>query len=599
VTSRALRDYLLLPVAIAVCASLSHAQTGTTTRIQWNDKSITYTGNWYTNGSSLNSGGSSALTNAPGATAVVSFTGTGITWIGVLDPWAGIATVYLDGTLSTVDTYGPTTLYQQALFKVSGLANGPHTFSIYVPHVRDANGQGSWVWVNAFDIANGSGVPGGFIAGAGRTEENSPAVTYTGVWLPNASAANSGGSAVLATNSGSTATITFNGTGITWIAYRDESSGIAKVYVDGVLTATVDTYLSPAQAQVPAYTINGLASGTHTLMIQVTGTHDSSSNESWVWVDAFDVVESGSQAVPPGPTGVSPGAGSGASQTFTFTFSDPAGWQSVAVADVLINSALDGRQACFVAFVPSGASSGSVSLVDDTGVTGGPATAMPLPGSGSVSNSQCTVNAAGSSLSGAGNTLTLILAITFSAGFSGNKVVFLAAQGDPSSNSGWQALGTWEVPGSVPAGPAVGGVSPARSNTLSQNYTFAFTDTNGGQDIAVVNVLINSALDGRHACYVAFVPSGPAAGAVFLVDDAGDTGGPYQGMAIPGSGLIANSQCSIAAAGSSANVSGNALTLTLAITFTQGFAGNQIFFLAARSNTLNSNWQTVGTVTVP
>ncbi|SPF48789.1 exported hypothetical protein [Candidatus Sulfopaludibacter sp. SbA4] len=598
-TRSVVRNRTFLAAAIAGCVSLCQAQSGTTTRIEETDKSIAYSGVWYTNGSSLNSGGSAALTNAPGATAVVSFTGTGITWIGVLDPWSGLATVYLDGTLSTVDTYGPSTLYQQPLFKVSGLANGPHTLSIGVPHVRDANGLGSWVWIDAFDIQNGSGVPGGFTAGAGRTEQDSPAVTYTGTWLPNSSAANSGGSAVLATNAGSSATIGFSGTGITWIAYRDQSSGIAKVYVDGILMSTVDTYLSPAQAQVPTYTIDGLASGAHTLMIEVTGTHDSSSNESWVWVDAFDVVGSGSQAIPPSPTGVSPAAGNGLSQTFAVTFADSAGWQNLAVADVLINNGLDGRHACFVVFVPSGASSGSLFLLDDTGATGGPASAIPLPGSGSVSNSQCAVNAAGSSASWAGDTLTLTLAIAFNASFSGNKVLFLAAQGKSASSAGWQALGTWEVPGPVTAGPAVGGVSPARSNTLNQSYTFTYTDTNGGQDIAVANVLINSALDGRRACYLAFVPSGPAAGSVLLVDDGGDNGGPYQGMVIPGSGSIGNSQCSIAAAGSSVSLSGNTLALTLAITFSQGFAGNQIFFVAARSNTLNTNWQAVGTVTVP
>jgi hypothetical protein len=70
-------------------------------------------------------------------------------------------------------------------------------------------------------------------------------------------------------------------------------------------------------------------------------------------------------------------------------------------------------------------------------------------------------------------------------------------------------------------------------------------------------------------------------------------------MAIPGSGSIGNSQCSIASTGSSVNVGGNTLTPTLTITFTQGVAGNQIFFLAAGSNPLNSNWQTVGTVTAP
>jgi hypothetical protein len=324
VTNRALRNYLL-PVAITVCTSLGQAQTSATTRIEETDKSIAYSGTWYTNGSSLNSGGSAALTNAPGATAVVTFTGTGITWIGVLDPYSGMATVYLDGTRNTVDTYGPATLYQQPLFKVSGLANGPHTLSIQVTHMRDTNGLGSWVWIDAFDIENGTGVAGGFTATAGRTEQNSPAVTYTGVWFPNISAAHSGGSAALATDAGSRATITFNGTGITWIAYRDQFSGIARVYVDGALETTVDTYLSPAQAQAPIYSINGLVSGTHTLTVEVTGTHRTGSGGSWVWVDAFDVVGVG------GPS--NPGQGKTATQSSTYQ----------GYASAVAGSAIDGN----------------------------------------------------------------------------------------------------------------------------------------------------------------------------------------------------------------------------------------------------------------
>ena len=598
-TRRTVRNCFLLPVATAMCVLLSHAQTGTTTRIEENDKSIIYHGNWYTNGNPLNSGGSSALTNAPGATAVLNFTGTGITWIGALDPWAGMATVYLDGTLNTVDTYGGSvsgsTLYQQALFKARGLTNGPHTLSIEVIHRRDANGLGSWIWIDAFDIENGSGVTGAFTAGAGRIEQNSPALTYTGTWLPNTSPAMSGGSAVLATNAGSRATISFKGTGITWIAYRDEWSGIARVYVDGVLKETVDTYLSPFQPQAAAYVIDGLVSGTHTLTIEATGTHSSGSSDSWIWVDAFDVVDSGGGAVPPSPTGVSPGAGDGVSQTFAFTYTDPAGGQNLSAADVLINNVLDGRQACSIKFVLSGAGSGSVFLADDTGVMGGPGSAVPLPGSGSASNSQCSVSAGGSSMSWAGNTLTLTLAITFNASFSGNKVVYLAAHDKSSSTTGWQALGTWGVPGFTPVGPAVGGVSPAQSNARSQSFTFTFTDTSGGQDIAVATALINATLDGRQACYLAFVPSGPAAGEVYLVDDAA---GSYQGLSLPGLGSIANSQCSIAATGSSVNASGNTLTLTLAITFTPAFTGNRIIFVQARSMTLNSGWQTVGNVTL-
>jgi len=299
----------------------------------------------------------------------------------------------------------------------------------------------------------------------------------------------------------------------------------------------------------------------------------------------------------PAPASDAPASGSSNSQNFTFTFSDSSGYQNLSVVDVLINNALDGRHACYIAFVPSTATSGSVFLIDDAGDAGGPYQGMVLPGSGTVSNGQCTINGAGSSVNGSGNSFTLMLSITFRAGFTGNKVVYTSAGDKSSTNSGWQALGTWSVPGAAPAGPWVSGMNPARSNSLGPTtYTFTFTDTNGWQDISVANILINAAIDGRHGCYLAFVPS---SNSLLLVDDAGDAGGPYSGMALPGSGAVSNSQCSISGAGASVSGSGNTLTLTLPITFSQSFAGNQLFFLAARSNTANSNWQAVGSVSVP
>ena len=50
------------------------AQPGQTTRVQENDPSVIYTGNWYTNHESPNIGGQAFLTNAKGATAALSFT---------------------------------------------------------------------------------------------------------------------------------------------------------------------------------------------------------------------------------------------------------------------------------------------------------------------------------------------------------------------------------------------------------------------------------------------------------------------------------------------------------------------------------------------
>jgi uncharacterized protein (TIGR03437 family) len=276
------------------------AQAQGVTRVDQSDPAITYTGTWYSNNAAANSDGLTALTNAKGAMAAINFTGTGITWIGVKDPYSGIAWIFLDGVYSTVDTYSSATLYQQPLLSAQNLAPGLHNLVIQVPHIRDANTQGSWIWVNAFDITNGAAVMGGTSVADGRVEETNPALTYSGKWYSQISTVHSGGSAVEADDPAASVSIAFNGTSINWITYRDQWSGIADVYLDGVLKATIDNYLPAAQAQVVAYSATGLASGAHTLTIAVTGTNNPNSASNWVWLDAFQIV--GSLAVSGPPT---------------------------------------------------------------------------------------------------------------------------------------------------------------------------------------------------------------------------------------------------------------------------------------------------------
>src|SRR5688572_15792140 len=268
----ALFSYALLSIALSLVSG-SFGQT-TSARIEETDPSVTFSGDWYKNGSSANSGGSAVLTNAMGARAAIAFTGTGITWFGVADPWSGVARVYLDGTLSTVNTYASGTHYKRALFTARGLAPGSHTLSIEVIHMRGVNGSGSWIWVDGFEVENGEGVTGGITAATGRIEQNNPALTYNGTRFSNTNPAQSGGSAALAVDAGSSMTIRFSGASIMWIAYRDEWSGIARVYLDGVLKTTIDTYSPSAQPQAVAYSVAGLGPGAHTLTIELTGTHN-------------------------------------------------------------------------------------------------------------------------------------------------------------------------------------------------------------------------------------------------------------------------------------------------------------------------------------
>jgi streptogramin lyase len=301
------------------------------------------------------------------------------------------------------------------------------------------------------------------------------------------------------------------------------------------------------------------------------------------------------------PVGVSPASGSGLSQTFTFTFNDPAGFSDLYVLDVLVSTFLDGRTACYFALAPTGATTGYLYLVDDAGDGGyAPGTPMPLPSNNSLGNSQCALNGTGSSISSNGNTLTLTLSITFNAAFAGNKAVYMAAR-SKTQNSGWQALGTWNVPGAAPAGPAVGAVSPARSTSAGEIYTFTFTDANGFSDLFVLDILTNSFLNGPNGCYIAYVPTIATNGYLYLVDDAGDGGyAPGSPVGLSSGSVLQNGQCSINTAASSASASGNTLTLNLALAFNPAFAGNQVFFLAARNaSTGNSGWQAAGSVTVP
>jgi hypothetical protein len=86
-------------------------------------------------------------------------------------------------------------------------------------------------------------------------------------------------------------------------------------------------------------------------------------------------------------------------------------------------------------------------LVDDAG-DGGYVRGSPilLSSGGTLQNSQCTTNAAQSSATANGNTLTLNLAMAFSSSFVGNQVFYLAARNNSGGNSGWQAVGSVTVP---------------------------------------------------------------------------------------------------------------------------------------------------------
>ncbi len=318
---------------------------------------------------------------------------------------------------------------------------------------------------------------------------------------------------------------------------------------------------------------------------QIVARNGSGTNSSPIW--SFTTAS----LPPPTPVGVSPSSGSGLSQTMTFTFRDPRGWQDLGVVNVLVNSALDGRVGCFLAYART---INVLYLVNDAG--DGLLPGLVLNGTGSVGNSQCTINGATTSASGTGTDLTLTLGITFQSSFAGNKIVFQAARDVVETNSGWQALGVWQIPGAVSSiSISVATAVPARGAGRTQTMEINVTASNGWQDLGVVNVLVNDALDGRQGCFLAYARS---INVLYLVNDPGDALLP--GLVMNGSGSVSNSQCTINGVSSSAVGSGNNLRLILNITYNQAFNGNRVVFAAARDgNQLNNTgWLSVGSWTV-
>ena len=269
-------------------------------RYQQNDTAVRYTGPWYPNGGGFNSGGSATMAMDAASRATFTFTGTGVKWIGYHDQWSGIAKVYLDGVLkATIDTYSASALAQAPGYAVSGLSNAAHTVAIVVAGQHNIKSIGSWVWVDAFDVTTVSSTttaastttpPPPPPSTPIRIEQNSSSVVYSGgTWFPKTYAWASGGTIAMSMDPNARATLTFTGTAVSWIGYRDPWSGTARVFIDGVIQGTIDTYAASAQTQAAIYTASGLTEGIHTLVIEATGTHNAVSGGSWVWVDALIV----------------------------------------------------------------------------------------------------------------------------------------------------------------------------------------------------------------------------------------------------------------------------------------------------------------------
>jgi len=119
-------------------------------------------------------------------------------------------------------------------------------------------------------------------------------------------------------------------------------------------------------------------------------------------------------------------------------------------------------------------------------------------------------------------------------------------------------------------------LTPAEPDRRSV-LTATFTDGLNPAEFIDLRVLINTEVDGRHACYVYF---DPAAGRLSLVKDSGEGS---ETISIGEHGSTTNSQCSLAGQTSSTSQAGEQVSLRLDLTFSASFRGPRNVYLFANT----------------
>ena len=292
------------------------------------------------------------------------------------------------------------------------------------------------------------------------------------------------------------------------------------------------------------------------------------------------------------PATVTPSSGSGSAQLFSVTATDAKGGSDVAeivlniMSNVVPGTSGWSAHECLLRY---DLATDAIWLVPDAGGTwSGPVTAR----SGStLSNSQCTVLAEGSSKQVSSNSAVASFLVTFTAGFAAAKQLYLEALdgGGSWSTNYQQQFGSFSV--TATASPLF--LSPVSGSGTNQVFAATYYDPNGGSQIAEADLYIMSN-----------VAPGSVSGwsgheCIFQYDVAGnnihqviDAGGSYQGPITAGSNsTLANSQCTVFASASSAQVSGNTATVNFAVQFSgSGFTGAKQLYLGSQ-DTLG-NWAT-------
>jgi hypothetical protein len=215
------------------------------------------------------SGGAYAVSGTVGSAAawgVRATAGQTAALYGARRPDGGNADVYVDGVKkATVSFYAASTAWKAKVYTTPALSAGSHRIEVRVLGTKPTGSTGTNV---ALDYV---------VIGTTTAQETAAVQAFRRVTTASTQASGGTYDLVTHTTTGDTGGtpsyfVTFKGTGVRFYATKSPSAGTAKVYVDGVLKATVNLRTASVAYRQLAYSVSGLSEARHTIRITCVGT---------------------------------------------------------------------------------------------------------------------------------------------------------------------------------------------------------------------------------------------------------------------------------------------------------------------------------------
>lgn len=179
-----------------------------------------------------------------------------ISWPAATDVGSGVASYELrrrvdGGSWESVSLATPTTRSLDVRLPTG------HAFAYQVRATDKVGNVSAWATAPAFSL---------------RYTEDTSHISYSSGWRSLVDSTANGGSLHKTTATGATASYTFTGSQVAWVAPRGTTRGKARVYLDGHFIRTVDLHRTTTQARRAVFTYAYESIGKHRLTVKVLGT---------------------------------------------------------------------------------------------------------------------------------------------------------------------------------------------------------------------------------------------------------------------------------------------------------------------------------------